>query len=54
MLGNNASLMQQVFLKMPREYHSKFSQAHVTGQVMSTADFGGHVRDAASHPKHAL
>ena len=32
MLGNVASLMQQVCRKMPGEYHSKFSQAHVTGQ----------------------
>ena len=35
MLGNDASLMQQVFWKMPGEYHSKFIQAHVTGQVTS-------------------
>ena len=54
MLGNDASLMQQVLWKMPGEYHSKFSQAHVTGQVMSTADFGGHISDAASHLKRAL
>ena len=54
MLGNDASLMQQVFWKMPGEYHSKFSQAHVTGQVTSTADFGGHVSDAASNLKRVL
>ena len=54
MLRNDATLMQQVFWKMPGEYHSKFSQAHVTGQVTSTADFEGHVSDAASHPKCAL
>ena len=48
MLGNDTSLMQQVFCKMPGEYHFKFSQAHVTGQVTSTADFGGHVSSAAT------
>ena len=49
MLGNNASLMQQVCLKMAGEY-----RAHVRGQITSTANFGGHVSDAASHPKRAL
>ena len=54
MLGNDASLMQHVFKNMPGEYHSKFSQAHVTGQITPTADFGGHESDAASHPKRTL
>ena len=46
--------MQQVFWKMHGEYHSKFSQVHMTGQVTSMADIGGHVSDAASHPKRAV
>ena len=42
------------FLKNAWGIHSKFSQAQVTVQVTSAADFGGHVSDAVSHPKRAL